>query len=301
MLARNTPYPRLTNVIAPAAPSQQSIANAHAVNSMNWTPAGVAAAVTDRRRYLEQMSTLPPLQAVAAESLARLALKPGQRVLEAGCGTGVFLTPLAAGVGATGEVVGVDLSPAFVTIARERGATLFGRATVEEADIRHLPFPDRSFDAAHCERVLMHLPDPAAALTELRRVLKAGGVLVAAETDWLGVRIDHPDQMLMSQVVQRGTATVRQPDMGLTLVRHFADAGYDEITAQPMIFPVRHLAEIAMIGLDLRRAAGELITDGAVDRTRAEAALRWLEAADRRGRFFGYGGLMVVSGRVPAD
>lgn len=298
MLARNTPYARLTNVVTPVAPPTRPTASAHAINSINWTPAGIAAELADRHSYLEQMSTHPQMQAVAAESLARLALISGQRVLEAGCGTGVFLAALAAGVGATGEVVGVDLSPDFVRTARERGATLSAKVTIEQADVCHLPFPDQSFDAAHCERLLMHLPDPTAALTEMRRVLKPGGAVVAAETDWLGVRIDHPDQGLMTPLVQRGTSAIRQPDMGLTLVRHFAEAGYDEIDARPMIFPVRHLADIATIGLDLPQIAGELIANGAVERTRVEAALTWLEDADRRGAFFAYGGLVVASGRA---
>jgi ubiquinone/menaquinone biosynthesis C-methylase UbiE len=298
MLARNTPYSRLTHVVNAISPVGRSTGNGRATDSLSWTPAGIAVDVAKQETYLEQVIATSALQAVGLEALRQLALQPDQRVLEAGCGTGLFLASLAERVGATGQVVGVDLSPEFVDLARQRAAALGERVTVERADIRRLPFPDASFDAAHCERVLMHLADPVAALTELRRVLKPGGVMVAAETDWLGCRFDHPDQELITLLVRRAAASIAQPDMGLTLVRRFMAAGYRAIEVRPMIGGVRELALMTLYGLDLARAADELVADGVVTRARADAGLAWLTEADRVGTYFACGGMIVASGRA---
>jgi len=290
------PAPDVNGVAAASQPGESS----HAMHSQVWTPAGVAADTAKGATYLARVAATGLVQAVGQEALRQLDLRPGQRVLEAGCGTGLFLDALATGVGPAGRVVGVDLSPDFVGIARQRATALGATVTVQPADILHLPFGDASFDAAHCERVLMHLADPTTALAELRRVLKPGGVMVAAETDWRGLRIDHPDQEFMALLLRRATAGIAQPGMGLQLVRCLADAGYQEIAVQPVIVGVRGLAMLALYGLDLAQAAGALVNDGLATRERVDAELAWLTEADRRGALFGYGGLIVASGRAPA-
>lgn len=74
--------------------------------------------------YLERMTATAELQQVASRSLAALDLEPNQRVLEVGCGTGVFLPLLANAVGPTGAVVGIDHAPDFVEQARQRVVNL---------------------------------------------------------------------------------------------------------------------------------------------------------------------------------
>src|SRR6478735_9308551 len=103
--------------------------------------------------HLERVFASPVGQEIAARTLDLLALHPGQRVLEVGCGTGVFLPLLAREVGPAGRVVGIDHSPDFVAEARARVAEagLAEVVTVEVGDAYHLPFPDDSFDAAHSE------------------------------------------------------------------------------------------------------------------------------------------------------
>jgi SAM-dependent methyltransferase len=84
-------------------------------------------------------------------------------------------------VGPTGRVLGVDLADAMVQAARRRAQELsLGQARFERMDAVHLALPDSSFDVALCALGLMYVPDPAAALCELRRVLRPGGRAVLA-------------------------------------------------------------------------------------------------------------------------
>jgi SAM-dependent methyltransferase len=115
---------------------------------------------------------------IEAEHLARYwwaaALVPGKRVLDAGCGT-AYGSEILARSGAS-EVVGVDLDQAVVEAARASTGTV----SLEVADVRHLPYPDASFDAAVCFEVIEHVDDPETILDELRRVLRPDGLLIVS-------------------------------------------------------------------------------------------------------------------------
>lgn len=103
------------------------------------------------------------------------SLRPcrGERILDAGCGTG----NLAQALVARGAVVtGVDVSPAMLRIAREK--VQGDKATFIEADVTSLPFARESFDAAVCFTVLEFTQQPEEALSELWRVIKPGGRMV---------------------------------------------------------------------------------------------------------------------------
>jgi ubiquinone/menaquinone biosynthesis C-methylase UbiE len=109
------------------------------------------------------------------------ALRPGERVLDVACGTGLVSFRAAQAVGAKGAVVGTDISGEMVDTAR-RGAVLRDLANVrfERGDAEALPLPDAGFDAAVCALGLMYVPDPVRALCEMRRLLRPGGRATAA-------------------------------------------------------------------------------------------------------------------------
>ena len=110
-------------------------------------------------------------------------LKPGMRLIDAGCGAGSITIGLAKAV-APGEAVGVDLSDVSIERARaladERGA---GNCTFDIADASALPFEDATFDAAFAHAMLQHVEFPLDVLRELRRVLRPGGVIGVADAD----------------------------------------------------------------------------------------------------------------------
>ncbi len=110
-----------------------------------------------------------------AAAVADLALREGDRVLDAGCGTGRALPPLRAAVGPSGVVVGADLTPAMLEAAVRAGRDRDGRLLL--ADVAALPLRSESLDAVFAAGLIAHLPDPARNLRELARVVRPGGTL----------------------------------------------------------------------------------------------------------------------------
>ncbi len=164
------------------------------------------------------------------------ALAPGQRVLDVGCGPGTVTVDLASRV-APGEVVGVDRSAkvleAAVEHAQEKGAD---NVTFRVGDAYALDFPDDSFDVVHAHQVLQHLTDPVAALREMRRVTRPGGVVAVRDADYAAMTW-YPEhhgldewQALYHEVTEANGA---EADAGRRLLSWVRDAGFDPAGIAP--------------------------------------------------------------------
>ncbi|MEV7445344.1 methyltransferase domain-containing protein [Streptomyces sp. NPDC091204] len=108
-------------------------------------------------------------------AVAEFGLRPGDRVLDAGCGTGRAMTALRAAVGPAGTVLGADLTPQMLAAAQRAGRGAEG--TLLLADVARLPLRDGVLDAVFAAGLIAHLPDPGANLRELARVVRPGGRL----------------------------------------------------------------------------------------------------------------------------
>ncbi len=108
-------------------------------------------------------------------AVAELGLRKGARVLDAGCGTGRALPALRDAVGPSGAVLGADLTPAMLEAARQAGRDRYGQLLL--ADVTRLPLAAASLDAVFGAGLISHLPQPTKNLTELRRVVRPGGLL----------------------------------------------------------------------------------------------------------------------------
>ena len=120
---------------------------------------------------------------VAREFLAWLAVPPGRRWLDVGCGTGA-LTRTVLEHGAPSTIVGIDASAGFVDHAR--GLVSDPRASFQVGDAQALPFENASFDAAVSGLVLNFVPDPALMMGGMRRVVKPGGLAAVYVWDYAG-------------------------------------------------------------------------------------------------------------------
>ncbi|WP_046867241.1 class I SAM-dependent methyltransferase [Microvirga massiliensis] len=121
--------------------------------------------------------------------LERAAPERGERVLDLACGTGSVARQVAPMVGPAGTVIGVDVNPDMLDVARALPAPTGARIEWQEGNAMALPLPDRAFDLVLCQQGLQFFPDRAAALREIRRVLKGGGRV--AVSVWRSLR-EHP-------------------------------------------------------------------------------------------------------------
>lgn len=160
----------------------------------------------------------------------RARLGPGDVVLDLACGTGLVARHAAPLIVPGGRAVGVDINSAMLAVARERCT-----APVEwiEAPCDALPFEDETFTHATCQQGIQFFPDPVAALREVRRVLRPGGVVVATvwATPGRNPYIEHQLALLAEldpavvDSVQRATPT--NADRFLATIA--AEAGFDTI------------------------------------------------------------------------
>jgi len=117
--------------------------------------------------------------------IARLPLKPGDRVLDVACGDGQYAVWLAERIG-SGQITAVDASPAWLQLAAEKvRANGITNIELRKADARRLPFADGSFDFVWCAQSLYSLPNLMQCMAEMVRILKPGGALAVLEDDTL--------------------------------------------------------------------------------------------------------------------
>lgn len=130
----------------------------------------VAKAPENYERYF-----VPAIGGPLAEDLVPAAgLRPGERVLDVACGTGVVARLALEQVGPGGSVAGVDLHPGMLAVARN-AAPPEAAITWHEGNAESLPLPDEAFDAVLCQLSLQFVPEKLGALREMRRVLGEGG------------------------------------------------------------------------------------------------------------------------------
>jgi SAM-dependent methyltransferase len=174
-----------------------------------------------------------------------LGARPGERVVDLGCGTGASLVQVAAALDG-GVAVGVDASLAALGRAADTlvPAVAAGgaRALLVQADLNDaLPFPDAAFDRVLCHDVLECLPDPEALAAEAGRVLRPDGRLVLAHSDYDSLMFTSEDLELTRRLVHAYCDT-RQPWMDAvdgTIGRRLAPiarrAGLDVLDVQAQV------------------------------------------------------------------
>lgn len=122
---------------------------------------------------------VPAIGAPLARDLIDVAsLRPGERVVDVACGTGVVTRLAAQQVGDDGSVAGVDVNPGMLAVARAcapEGSSIDWYETGAEA----MPLPDGAFDVVLCQLGLQFVQDKVKALREMRRILAPGGRIVA--------------------------------------------------------------------------------------------------------------------------
>ncbi len=223
-------------------------------------------------------------------------LRPGQLVLDVGCGPGTITADLAQRV-APGRVMGVDNDSAPLAEARDAAQrdhvynVSFGLA-----DVYNMDYPDATFDVVHAHQVLQHLAEPVAALREMRRVCKPGGVVAARDADYAAMTWYPPQPGLdrWLDLYHRVARSNRaEPDAGRRLLSWARAAGFEQITGSASVWCYATPEERAWWGgLWADRIISSALAVHAVDRRLAtpeeleDLAIAWRQWAEHDDGWF---------------
>jgi ubiquinone/menaquinone biosynthesis C-methylase UbiE len=210
--------------------------------------------------FLDARKTIEGEREVKELILEMLNLQPGARVLDVGCGTGDDARELAERVQSSGKVIGIDLSEALVAESMNRSAGMGLPVEFRLGDVRHLDFPDASFDSIRTDRVLMFVPEIETAIAEMVRVLCPGGRIVASELDHELRFIDSRLPEINRKIHSLWVASNPQPSLGRQLARLFAAHGLSHVKSVPRILkpPYQFLARVNRGFLGAAVSRGEL-------------------------------------------
>jgi ubiquinone/menaquinone biosynthesis C-methylase UbiE len=127
--------------------------------------------------------TLGHIRRLRTLTVEQALLKPGEKVLDVGCGTGGVTIPAKQRVGKTGEASGIDPAPEMIALARQKAIRAGLEIDFRLGVIESLPFPDETFDVVTSSLMMHHLPEhvQVKGLAEIRRVLKPGGRILIAD------------------------------------------------------------------------------------------------------------------------
>ena len=159
------------------------------------------------------------------------SLRPGMRLLDVGCGPGSITSGLAKRV-APGQTIGIDASSSVIATARSLADASLGNLAFEVGNIYEPRFAADSFDAAFAHQVLQHLRRPVDALSQIRTLLKAGGVLGVREVDW-GSATFYPEsdgiRRFLHLYYDLAHRNGGEPNAGRYMRRWFREAGFAEV------------------------------------------------------------------------
>lgn len=266
--------------------------------------------MTTPRRYVHghHESVLRAYRWRSAENSAAYVLDeitPGAHVLDVGCGPGSITVDFARRC-APGRVLGIDLEPGVLDDAR-RLAREAGLDNVEfkAADVYATGLPDASFDVVHAHQLMQHLADPPAALREMGRLARPGGVVAARDADYAAMTWYPLDEALdrwLSIYHEVARASGGEPDAARRLYSWALEAGLSGIECSAGTWCFATPEDRAWWGgswaerVVASRYAEQVLAGGFATRAELEeiaaAWRRWVEAED--------GWFVVVHGQILA-
>lgn len=168
-----------------------------------------------------------------------LAVRPGETVLDLGCGTGMLTEDLARAVGTEGTVIGLDMSPSMLAEARARCADR-PQVRLVEASAGRMGLPPASLDRAVSVQCFEYFPDLSAPLADLHAALRPGGRLVIGDMHFDSLCWYSADPDRMAQVLAAWDRHLACRDLPARLSPALADAGFRPLECRPLPFVDTH-------------------------------------------------------------
>lgn len=213
--------------------------------------------MTDANEYLEMLAVSNPLrESVLRSAIRTLALPPGSRGLDAGCGIGLQALLLAEALGPGGHVTGLDITPEFLNYAGQKAGHLglSAQITFKQGDVNRLPFENNTFDWAWSADCVGYSPQAGlSAVKEMVRVVKPGGRVTILFWSSQTLLPGYPMLEARLNATAAGIAPfgegMKPEDHCLRLLGWFNRVGLKEVKARTFVGDVQ-----APLGDDMRSA-----------------------------------------------
>jgi SAM-dependent methyltransferase len=207
------------------------------------------------------------LRAQGAALLDRVGVRPGHATIDLGCGPHGIIDLLSERVGPEGRVVGLELDPANVALARSFASDQ-GLANVEiiEGDARRTGLATSAFDVVHARTLLINIPDPAAVVSEMVRLVRPGGWVTSQEPD-MAVQIAHPPNAAWDRLHEIFCASFRadgaDPFIGRRTAQLLRDGGLTDVGVEARVdlYPLGHSRRTIRVDL-VRSMRAKIVARG---------------------------------------
>ena len=190
-------------------------------------------------KALEATYLTPDVVAQRAKVIDMLSPRPGEHILDLGVGPGLLAHDLARLVGETGRMVGLDVSPAMITMSKTRLAAM-PQADCLVGDATAPDFPDELFDAVVSTQVHEYVAEVDKSLAAIKRLLKPGGRVLILDTDWRSIVWHSSDEARMARMLTVWDDHLADPHLPATLGARLSRAGLKPARVEivPMLAPV---------------------------------------------------------------
>ena len=180
---------------------------------------------------IERSYQAPEIIRQRIQTLDALALRAGEKVLDAGCGTGFLVQEMAKIVGATGKVSGLDYSADMLEFARDR-CDQTPNIELQQGSVTALDFTSDSFDAVSCTQTLLYVKEVDTAISELHRVLKPHGRIAILETDWRGTVLNSINHKITRAILDGWDHSVASPNLPPKIIPLLLAQGFSAIKVE---------------------------------------------------------------------
>jgi len=241
------------------------------------------------------------LEPLKSRTYDMLELKPSGRYLDVGCGPGIDVRGMYTIVSPPGAVYGADhdFNMLRVGVKSLRAGAYSAQVPFVNAAALTLPFKDNVFSGVRSERLLQHIGEPFAAVSEMFRVVSPGGYVVAADSDHGSLIIDCTDHDVEKEIISANAERLTNGYSGRRLAGFFNAVGSTDIEIESCAMHVRDYAVFSYLS-EFEKAIAHALTKKKITMEQKNAFVNDLKARNEAGNFFAALMVILVRGKKHA-